>query len=346
MKYKTIGFKGSKRKLLSTITKLTLEVEDVETFYDGFSGSGIVSAHMRHNGLEVFSSDKSPSAALYAKVFLNGFDMNIVKKEIKTINSLAGSKGWIFKNYSGNFLRPVRGETSPQWRPRAFTVDNGQKLDSIFEYIHNMPDSFEKDALLFSAIIAMNKVFNGTNDQKSSLKEWSSSSKKQIKLEPPSLVKGIKGTVESCDIFNTKNTQVDVVYLDPPYTTGVLYDACYHLNDSVVLWDKPPVDNSFALPRPDRVCFKKNQKCAGSFYMKSTVHEDFNKLLGKFSCKRIILSYSNAPRNAISFADLLLICQKHGSVTVYDQDHKICMQPKMMKKQQKKLVEYFFVIDK
>ena len=74
MKYKTTGFKGSKRKLLPAITKLTLEVEDVETFYDGFSGSGIVSAHMRHNGLEVFSSDKSPSAALYAGVFLNGFD--------------------------------------------------------------------------------------------------------------------------------------------------------------------------------------------------------------------------------------------------------------------------------
>ncbi len=204
----------------------------------------------------------------------------------------------------------------------------------------------KKTPFLFSAIIAMNKVFNGTNDQKSSLKEWSSSSKKDVSLEMPTLIEGTQGTVENCDIFETKNTTVDVVYLDPPYTTGVLYDACYHLNDSVVLWDKPSVDNSFALPRPDRVCFKKNQKCAGAFYMKKTVHEDFDNLLKQFDCKRIILSYSNGPRNAISFADLLLICQKHGTVTVYDQDHKICMQPKKMKKQQKNLVEYFFVIDK
>ena len=346
MKYITVGFKGSKRKLLKTITDLTLEVDDAETFYDGFSGSGIVSAHMRQNGLEVFSSDKSPSAALYARVFLNGFDSDTVKSEIETINSLSATQGWIYKNYSGNFLRPVRGEASPQWRPRAFTTDNGKKLDAIFDYIHNMPNSHEKDALLFSAIIAMNKVFNGTNDQKSSLKEWSSSSKKLVKLEMPTLISGIRGTVENCDIFSSTNVQVDVVYLDPPYTTGVLYDACYHLNDSVVLWDKPTVDNSFALPRPDRVCFKKNQKCAGSFYMKKTVHKDFNSLLDQFDCKRIILSYSNGTRNAISFADLLLICQKHGSVTVYDQDHKICMQPKKMKKQQKNLVEYFFVIDK
>ena len=346
MKYKTTGFKGSKRKLLPAITKLTLEVEDVETFYDGFSGSGIVSAHMRHNGLEVFSSDKSPSAALYAGVFLNGFDKDLVEKEIKKINNLTGKKGWIFKNYSGNFLRPVRGEASPQWRPRAFSVSNGQKLDAIFDYIHSLQPSAEKNALLFSAIIAMNKVFNGTNDQKSSLKEWSSSSKKDVRLEVPTLIEGIRGTVEKCDIFETSNSAVDVVYLDPPYTTGVLYDACYHLNDSVVLWDKPSVDNSFALPRPDRVCFKKNQKCAGAFYMKKTVHEDFDNLLKQFDCKRIILSYSNGSRNAISFADLLLICQKYGTVTVYDQDHKICMQPKKMKKQQKNLVEYFFVIDK
>jgi adenine-specific DNA methylase len=346
MKYITPGFKGSKRKLLSTITKLTLEVEDVETFYDGFSGSGIVSAHMRNNGLEVFSSDKSPSASLYASVFLKGFDSDVVKSHIDTINSLPGTKGWIFKNYSGTFLRPVRGQSSPQWRPRAFSVSNGQMLDSIFDYIHNLPDSLEKNALLFSAIIAMNKVFNGTNDQKSSLKEWSTASKNAVRLELPTLIEGVKGTVENCDIFETTNTEVDVVYLDPPYTTGVLYDACYHLNDSVVLWDKPSVDNSFALPRPDRVCFKKNQKCAGAFYLKKTVHDDFNRLLGKFDCERIILSYSNGPRNAISFADLLLICQKHGTVTVYDQNHKVCMQPKSMKKQQKSLVEYFFVIDK
>jgi adenine-specific DNA-methyltransferase len=346
MKYKTVGFKGSKRKLLSTITELVLEVEDVETFYDGFSGSGIVSAHMREKGLEVTASDKSPSAALYASVFLSGFDEELVGKAIKKINNLTGKKGWIFKNYSGNFLRPVRGETAPQWRPRAFTTTNGQKLDAIFDYIHGLQPSPEKNALLFSAIIAMNKVFNGTNDQKSSLKEWSASSKKDVLLEPPTFIKGITGTVEHCDIFEVSNTNVDVVYLDPPYTTGVLYDACYHLNDSVVLWDKPSVDNSFALPRPDRVCFKKNQKCAGAFYMKKTVHEDFDGLLKQFDCKRLILSYSNGPRNAISFADLLLICQKHGNVTVYDQDHKICMQPKKMKKQQKNLVEYFFVIDK
>ena len=195
MKYKTTGFKGSKRKLLPAITKLTLEVEDVETFYDGFSGSGIVSAHMRHNGLEVFSSDKSPSAALYAGVFLNGFDKDLVEKEIKKINNLTGKKGWIFKNYSGNFLRPVRGEASPQWRPRAFSVSNGQKLDAIFDYIHSLQPSAEKNALLFSAIIAMNKVFNGTNDQKSSLKEWSSSSKKDVRLEVPTLIEGIRGTV-------------------------------------------------------------------------------------------------------------------------------------------------------
>jgi adenine-specific DNA methylase len=346
MKYKTVGFKGSKRKLLDTILNLTLEVEDAESFYDGFSGSGIVSAHMRQNGFEVVANDKAPSATLFADVFLNGFDKDIVESELKTINGLTPTKGWLFKNYSGEYLRNVRGQQTPQWRPRAFSLENGKKLDAAFDYIHSLPDSEEKRALLFSGILAMNGVFNGTNDQKSSLAEWTNRALKPVRFEMPTLVTGIKGKAENCSILESTNTEADVVYLDPPYTTGVLYDACYHLNDSAALWDKPAVDNSYALPRPDRVCFKKNQKCAGSFYMKDTVRDDFDKLLGKFDCKRIILSYSNGTRNAISFSELLFTAQKHGNVVVYDKSHKICMQPKSMKKQQKALFEYFFVIDK
>ena len=329
--YKTISIKGSKRKLLNVILELTNEVEDAETFYDGFSGSGIVSAHMRSNGYEVFANDKMASAALYANVFLNGFDPTKVKILVETANKLPPKTGWLTKNYSGDFLREVRGKQGPQWRPRAFTVENAKKLDSIFEYIHSLPTSPEKNALLFSAILAMNKVFNGTNDQKSSLSEWQAKSKKPVWLEIPTLISGPTGSVEDCDIFDSASINADVVYLDPPYTTGVLYDACYHLNDSVVLWDKPVVDTSYSLPRPERVCFRKNNKCAGAFYMKDTVRSDFDRLLGKFNCKRIIISYSNAPRNAISFSELLLTAQKHGSVVVYDKQHKICMQLKGMK---------------
>ena len=344
--YKTISIKGSKRKLLDLILELTDEVDDAETFYDGFCGSGIVSAHMRKNGYEVFANDKMPSAALYANVFLKGFDPVKVKVLVETANNLPPVTGWLTKHYSGDFLRQVRGKQAPQWRPRAFVVKNAKKLDAIFDYAHSLPDSPEKNALLFSAISAMNKVFNGTNDQKSSLAVWQAKSNKPVVLDVPTLISGPTGSVESCDIFDSVNTTADVVYLDPPYTTGVLYDACYHLNDSVTLWDKPTVDTSYSLPRPERVCFRKNNKCAGAFYMKDTVRSDFDRLLGKFNCKRIIISYSNAPRNAISFSELLLTAQKHGSVVVYDKQHKICMQPKNMKKQQKNLLEYFFVIDK
>ena len=346
MKYKTVGFKGSKRKLLETIQQLTEEVPNAETIFDGFSGSGIVSAHMRANGFKVFANDKMPSAALYARVFLNGFDQELVDKALVKINRLNPTKGWLYENYSGMYLRNVRGLAAPAWRPRALTQENAQMLDAAFDYIHSLGPSAEKDALLFSATLALNAVFNGTNDQKSSLSAWTKKSLKKVEFKTPTLVAGQIGLVEQCEIFDVSNTQADVVYLDPPYTTGVLYDACYHLNDSVVLWDKPNLDHSYALPRPDRVCFRKNHECAGSFYLKKTVKDDFDKLLGQFDCKRIILSYSNGSRNAISFSDLLLTSQKHGTVKVYDQGHKLCMQPKKMKKQQKSLVEFFFVIDK
>lgn len=68
MNFKTVAYKGSKRKLLKDIQELVEEIE-VDTFLDGFSGSGIVSAHFRNEGYEVFANDKMPSCNLYSKVF-------------------------------------------------------------------------------------------------------------------------------------------------------------------------------------------------------------------------------------------------------------------------------------
>ena len=78
MKFKTVGYKGSKRKLLEDIEKLVAEV-DPTTVLDGFSGSGIVSAYLRSKGYFVFANDKMSSCNLFSRVFLYGFDEAKVK---------------------------------------------------------------------------------------------------------------------------------------------------------------------------------------------------------------------------------------------------------------------------
>ena len=45
MKFKTVAYKGSKRKLLNDIELIASDI-GARTVFDGFSGTGIVSAHL------------------------------------------------------------------------------------------------------------------------------------------------------------------------------------------------------------------------------------------------------------------------------------------------------------
>lgn len=341
MKIKTVPYKGSKRKLLDDIFNLINEDEKI--IFDGFSGTGIVSAYLRSRGKTVIANDSSSSSALYTRVFLEGFDKEKVENIITILNSLEPKNGWIFENYSGEIKRNVRG-SGLKVRPLGFSISNAQKIDAARDWLEEQNlDNKEKNACIFSIILAANKVFNNSSDQKSAFRDWSPQSKKDIIFEVPTLISGPVGTVLEENILDIKNINCDVVYLDPPYTHGVLYPACYHINDSIVLWDKPEVDKSYALPRPERAIFRESR--GGSFYSKRHIEEDFRYLLKKVSnSKKIILSYSDAPRNTIKLQDLTEICKEFGSIKVKQREHRICSQPNMMKKISKELNEYFIVI--
>lgn len=59
-----------------------------------------------------------------------------------------------------------------------FIKKNAMKIDAAREYAETIKDSKDKDAVVFSIVLAMNKVFNNSNDQKSCFKEWMDKSKK------------------------------------------------------------------------------------------------------------------------------------------------------------------------
>lgn len=345
MNFKTVAFKGSKRKLLKDIEQLVEEIE-VETFLDGFSGSGIVSAYFKHKGYHVFSNDKMPSSNLYSRVFLNEYNIKNVERHIKHINSLKGKADWLTNNYSGEVKRKIKGINKIESRPLGFIKKNAMILDEARNYAETIVNANDKDAVVFSIVLAMNKVFNNSNDQKSCFKDWMEKAKKDVVFELPTFVSGIKGQVFSGDVNTIPIKNYDFVYLDPPYTGGVLYDSCYHLNNSMTLWDKPVLDKTYAIPRPSRVVYKKNKKTAGKFYSKKTAKEDFENLIGHFDANRIVLSYSDAPRNILSKQELINICEGTGEFKIIERKHKICTQNKKQKKTSEKLKEFFFVIDK
>jgi adenine-specific DNA methylase len=203
----------------------------------------------------------------------------------------------------------------------------------------------DKNALIFSIIIAANSVFNNTADQKSSFKQWLPKCLKDVIFELPALISGPLGMQTVDDIMKLKPQRYDFVYLDPPYSNSVLYSACYHINDSIAIWDKPKLNGNYALPRPPRADFSIQDK-GKSFYSSKTIKDDFDKLISTFSnSKRIVISYSDAPKNLISIEDIITIGKKYGTVKVENTEHKICTQIKSQNKQIDSLREYFIIID-
>ena len=343
---KTVAYKGSKRKLLNNILHLTEQV-DPTTVFDGFSGTGIVSAMFRRNGYQVYSNDLNHSSYVYGKVFLEGYNPSVVSEHLEIMNNLDPTYGWLTKNYSGTVERKVRGKSGLHTRTLGLTEKNAMKIDSARDYVDSLTQISEQDknALIFSTILGLDSVFNNSNDQKSSLKDWSTKSLKSVTFKPPTLIEGKIGTQFQGDIFSLPSKkEFDVVYLDPPYTHGVLYASSYHINDSLAIWDKPELDNNYAIPRPARASFR--DRNAGSFYSKKTVEMDFYQLIDQFSFKRMILSYSDAPRNTTNLNSLEEIASNFGDTKVYSVEHKICAQYSTQNKRSEKLKEFFVVIDR
>ena len=346
-KYKTVAYKGSKRKLLAHILSYAEEI-NAQTFFDGFSGTGIVSAHMRSRGYTVIGNDLNFSSYVYGNVFLQGFDVVRVSEEIERLNDLTPTPGWLTQNYSGTSPRLIRGTGGTvEERPKGFIRSNAMKLDAARDYLEERKSTLTQcdyNALIFSIILSADKVFNNSNDQKSALKDWTKSAKKGVEFKSPTLVEGPRGKQLQGNILEL-GLAGDLVYLDPPYTHGVLYASCYHLNDSIARWDKPTLDHDYAIPRPLSVCFRKKGQKAGGFYNKETARRAFTYLFEKSLAKRIVLSYSDAPRNTLSVEELIEIGSKHGEVRVDSHAHRLCMQPKSQRQRSQHLEEKFIVVD-
>lgn len=346
MKIKTVAYKGSKRKLLENIEHYAKEI-GAQSFFDGFSGTGIVGAYMRSKGYVVQANDMNHSSYIYGKVFLRGFDEEVVAHHLEVMNNIEPMAGWLTDNYSGTAERVIRGtQGSVQDRPLGYIPENAMIIDAARKYVVDAPvREDDKNALIFSIILAADKVFNNSNDQKSALKEWTTGSLKKVQFVSPTLIEGPTGEQHSGDIIGMK-LESDLVYLDPPYTHGVLYASCYHLSDSIARWNKPELDHSYAIPRPLEVCYRKNGEKAGGFYNKETATAAFHKIIGDADCKRVLLSYSDAPRNTLTIGELVDICSNYGTVRIESKDHRLCMQPKNMRKISTNLKEFFIVIDK
>lgn len=299
-KTQSIKYAGSKLKLLSHIRDI-VDVYKPKTVLDAFSGSTRVSQMLAKSGYRVIANDVSVWSKILGQCYLlSNKPVSYYKEIVEHLNSLDGIDGYYSERYGGNSIGK-----------RPFQLKNTKRLDAIMSELKTMRlDDISRSVILTSLMLALDKVDNTLGHYSSYLKEWSSRSYQDMKLEVPQIIINLctnEHEVHQTNILESAQTFVcDLAYLDPPYGSNnekmppsrVRYAAYYHIWTSICLDDRPDVfgkvnrriDSSDKIAYSPFEDFRKNQD--GKFIAVNAI----KSLLYDIQAKYILLSYSSGGR--------------------------------------------------
>lgn len=312
---------GSKKKIIPSIHNALKDIE-FDSILDMFTGTTRVAQSFRAAGKVVIANDLSDASQCYGSLFLEHPSPISLQPYLDEMNNLKGYEGWFTENYHGDRTNNERGDG------RFMQYKNTIKVDAARDFIDSLNiDEISKKSLIACILFSFSKVDNTTGQQQAYLKEWCDRSYRDIVFEIPGTIIGPIGRVYNVDCFDERWTQgeVDVVYLDPPYSKNVWYPSYYHIYDSVAKWDKPPTVGK-AKRRIDRSSIGKKQGIEDKKLMNnnpwysSNPAEGFVHLLETFADSTFLISYSSD--SALSKEDTLDLLSSFGEVTFYSIDHK------------------------
>ena len=118
------------------------------------------------------------------------------------------------------------------------------------------------------------------------------------------------------------DVECDIAYLDPPYNQHQ-YGANYHLLNTIVLWDKPPVSEHISgNGHKDKAAIRKDWRTArrSMYCHKSAALDELEGLLPKLRARHILLSYST--EGIIPVEALISLLGEWGEVSVVVRKYK------------------------
>ena len=318
-----VKYAGSKKKLLPNILSLIDDLK-INSVFDGFSGTTRVSQALAQRGYQVTSNDISDWSYVFGVCYLkNRKSASSYQELIDHLNAMQGVDGWFTENYGGydhaGSSVQVDGLKKPWQR------HNTRKLDAIRDEIDRLSlNEIEKCIALTSLIMAMDQVDNTLGHFTSYLKNWSSRSYKEMRLQVPKIFENTQdNTVIKGDIFDSLNSvNVDFAYFDPPYGSNnekmppsrVRYASYYHLWASICKNDKPTLFGK-ALRRKDTAdkvaatVFEEFRKAENGYYIAVNA---IDELIGKVNAKYVALSYSSGGKATAE--ELNVILNQHGRI--------------------------------
>jgi len=273
-----IKYLGSKRTLLPAILDAVRSVPEARTVLDLFSGTSRVGHALKAAGYRVLANDHNAYAHTLARCYVQA-DRERWRRHaallVREFNALKGAEGYFTQTFCilSRFFRP----------------ENGARIDAIREAIAAKSLHPELESILLVSLMeAADRVDSTTGVQMAYLKSWAPRSRNALQLRLPDLLPRAaagKGRAFSLDALDAAGLEADAAYIDPPYNQHS-YLGNYHIWESLVRWDKPPV-YGVACKRAD--CRERRSP----FNSRLRFDAAMSRLLASVRAKAIIVSFNN-----------------------------------------------------
>ncbi|MFQ3581215.1 MAG: DNA adenine methylase [Chloracidobacterium sp.] len=305
-----IKYIGSKRTLIPLIREVIRRLGPARSVIDLFSGTSRVGHALKADGCRVLANDYLAYAATLARCYVQADAEDVLadaQKLIQEFNRLKGAPGYVTETFCV--------------KARFFHPKNGERIDAIREAIaaKGLPPELEAVALV-ALMEAADRVDSTTGLQMAYLKAWAPRALNDLELRVPDVLPRArhgKGQATCLDALEAASRlEADVAYLDPPYNQHS-YLGNYHIWESLVRWDKPPV-YGVACKRLDvrerRSVFNARSRFAGAF----------RQVLNAIQAPTIIVSFND--EGYLSRAEMTALLQSlwggAGQMVVIEQDFK------------------------
>ncbi len=315
MKINNRRYIGNKSRLLSFIYNpiKKLGYDNSNSFFDVFSGTGIVASYFAEKGYKTIVNDSLFSNMIAYKAFLGKGKIDEKKmfcllKQYNDIDPLSLPENYFSKIYSGKY----------------FSINDSKKIGFIRDDIENKKkilSAREYCYLITSLMYATDKIANTVGHFESFL--TTPPVDKGVKLDSLDINTNIIPTKiynEDANVI-AKKIKCDIAYIDPPYNARQ-YINFYHVLENLARWNKPTEFDGNSMK------FKRDELKSG-YCRRNSALLLFEDLIMSLNARLIVVSYSNtynakstSSNNTLFPDEILSILKKRGRVFIKEKKYK------------------------
>jgi len=341
-----IPYIGNKRKLLHLIGDAVNSTGCRDgVFVDLFAGSTVVARWAKTMGFRVIANDWEPysyeiAAGTVALDRQPGYAaLGGVGAVFSHLNSLPPLHGYIAAH-----LCPADDENPDVSRERMFfTRANGERIDAIREQIaawdsQGLLTPEERAYLLSALVYATSYASNTSGVFKGFHCGWGGKTstalyriRGRLLLTPPVLFDNGERNLAlredaqrlAPNLGKVVGCKPDIVYIDPPYNQHP-YGSNYHVLNTVVLWDKPPLNPTILVDGKirDKSAIRKDWRTErrSPYNFQSDALPAFEQLIGSLDARWVLVSYSTDGN--MPLRGMLSVMARRGDLRVLVEKYK------------------------